>query len=339
MIIVGWLLFLFGWLFVLGCAVGSFLNVCIYRLPRAKNLGWPSSRCGSCLQPIRSVDNVPLLSYWKLGGRCRACGAVFSMRYFWVELLTGVVFVLLYAAEVAWNLPGYGVWRGGGLWYLEAGMFPPHSWGLFLGHATLAALLLVAAACLLDGERLPPSLPVTGAVGGLAFALAYPWPEPLSPLEARAGSSGFVPWPVWTPVPETLPPGSVLLGLATGLAGLLVGSWLLRIVAALHRRILGCSPLGQDAPGLVLLAGGFLGWQPMMLALALALLLGRRFDLALVAGIVIAWQGWPWLGPLVRPLFDSAWAGPSVLGLGMALFVVGVARWRMTPGRTARLEP
>src|SRR5262245_24659952 len=66
--VVVWYGILFAWIFVLGCAVGSFLNVCVYRLPRRKNLLWPSSRCGRCFSPIPLYHNVPLVSYWVLRG-------------------------------------------------------------------------------------------------------------------------------------------------------------------------------------------------------------------------------------------------------------------------------
>ncbi len=73
--------------FVLGAVVGSFLNVVIARLPLEKSIIWPGSRCGKCLAPIRWYDNIPLFSYLRLRGRCRACGQSFSIRYFLVELL------------------------------------------------------------------------------------------------------------------------------------------------------------------------------------------------------------------------------------------------------------
>src|SRR5262249_54090573 len=81
-----------GMVFILGAGVGSFLNVCAYRLPYEKSVLWPGSRCGSCFQAIRWYDNVPLLSYWLRRGRCRSCGASFSSRYFFVELFTGAAF-------------------------------------------------------------------------------------------------------------------------------------------------------------------------------------------------------------------------------------------------------
>src|SRR5438093_1560102 len=94
----------FGFVFVLGAAVGSGLNVCIVRLPYEKSLLWPSSRCGNCFQPVRWYDNLPLVSYWVLRGRCRSCKTPFSMRYFFIELFTALVFVLLFYLDVIANV-------------------------------------------------------------------------------------------------------------------------------------------------------------------------------------------------------------------------------------------
>ena len=71
--------------------VGSLLNVCILRLPRGRSLLWPGSTCGACFQRIPWRDNIPLVSYWLLRGRCGTCGAGFSSLYFWIELLDGPV--------------------------------------------------------------------------------------------------------------------------------------------------------------------------------------------------------------------------------------------------------
>jgi len=81
--------------FVFGAVVGSFLNVCIYRLPLEQSVVSPGSRCMGCGTAIRWYDNIPILSWLVLKGRCRECKAPFSIRYPLVELLTGLLAVLL----------------------------------------------------------------------------------------------------------------------------------------------------------------------------------------------------------------------------------------------------
>ncbi len=83
-------------MFIFGIIVGSFLNVCIIRWPHEKSVVSPGSHCTSCKKPIAWFDNIPLLSFIFLGGKCRHCQAKFSFRYFLVELITGIVFVLYY---------------------------------------------------------------------------------------------------------------------------------------------------------------------------------------------------------------------------------------------------
>jgi leader peptidase (prepilin peptidase) / N-methyltransferase len=75
-----------------GLIVGSFLNVCIVRLPEEESIAWPGSHCRVCKAPIAWRDNVPVASFVLLGGRCRSCGAPFSPRYALVEVVTGVLF-------------------------------------------------------------------------------------------------------------------------------------------------------------------------------------------------------------------------------------------------------
>lgn len=77
--------------FLFGACIGSFLNVCIYRLPLKKSVIWPSSSCTSCGNLIRFYDNIPIISYIVLRGRCRYCGAGYSARYPAIEFLSGVL--------------------------------------------------------------------------------------------------------------------------------------------------------------------------------------------------------------------------------------------------------
>lgn len=132
---------------VLGLVVGSFLNVVAWRVPRGESVVSPPSACPSCGHRIRSWDNVPVVSWLVLRGRCRDCGASISPRYLVVELVTGVAF----AAVTFWV---------GASWALPA---------LLL----LAALTVVLTVIDLDVHRLPdaivlPSIPVTFALLALA---------------------------------------------------------------------------------------------------------------------------------------------------------------------------
>jgi leader peptidase (prepilin peptidase)/N-methyltransferase len=84
--------------FVLGSVIGSFLNVCIYRMPRDRSVVFPPSHCPQCGVSLRPVDLAPMLSFLALGRKCRRCGGPISWRYFSVELLTGLVFVAVWEA-------------------------------------------------------------------------------------------------------------------------------------------------------------------------------------------------------------------------------------------------
>ena len=83
-------------LFILGLIVGSFSNVCIYRIPRNESIIYPASHCPKCHTNILVKDNIPLLSYILLKGRCRNCGSRISIQYPGVEFLTGLVYVIIY---------------------------------------------------------------------------------------------------------------------------------------------------------------------------------------------------------------------------------------------------
>lgn len=134
---------------VLGLLVGSFLNVVVWRVPRGESIVAPPSACPSCGARIRPYDNVPVVSWLVLRGRCRDCAAPISARYPAVELLTGVAF-----AAVAW-------WSGPG-WWTPALLY-------------LVAITVALTAIDLDVHRLPdaivlPSYPVALALLALASA-------------------------------------------------------------------------------------------------------------------------------------------------------------------------
>jgi leader peptidase (prepilin peptidase)/N-methyltransferase len=291
MMVYYWLLVVF----ILGTVVGSFLNVCIARLPVEKSILWPGSRCGSCVQAIRWYDNLPILSYLWLRGCCRNCGAKFSPRYLIVELATGLGFAGLFYAEVTCNLHNWPM--HGRRFEIDRGFYPLSWYFVWLYHAILFSFLMVAAACDLDGREIPLPLTLTGTLVGLIGAVLLPWPWPLAPDEAlprplKGGQpgiewripvkaakaprdqvdadhgleAGVYPWPVWGPLPAWLEPGDWKLGLATGLVGALVGTMMMRGVAFLFSRGLGREALGLGDADLMMMAGAFLGWQAVVVA-------------------------------------------------------------------------
>lgn len=93
---------------ILGALIGSFLNVCIFRLPRGESIAWPGSHCPLCAHPIEFYDNIPLLSYLWLGGRCRACRAPISIRYPLVEATNALGYLtILWSFGPSWTAALY----------------------------------------------------------------------------------------------------------------------------------------------------------------------------------------------------------------------------------------
>ena len=136
--------------FVLGCVVGSFLNVCIYRLPRNESLWWPPSHCPHCHHPIPWYLNIPILSWLILRGRCRWCGAKISVRYLLVEFLTGLVFL--------------------GLWL----RFHTVSVWVVGAYALFAAILIAASFIDLEHYIIPDGLTLGGMVLGIFLSIFIP---------------------------------------------------------------------------------------------------------------------------------------------------------------------
>ena len=230
--------------FVVGTVVGSFLQLCVGRLPYEKSLIWPGSRCGSCLQPVRWFDNLPLLSYLVLRGRCRTCGAKIPAHCRFVELGTGLAFVGLFHLEMVANVLDLPVIRQS--WGLAPGLVPLEALPVFVHHAILLSFLLAASLCDLADMEIPMSITFWGTFVGLVLSALLPWPVP-EPIARGAGrrvvqrpppaAARRVPTPgrCGIPLPAWLPAGSWKLGLATGLAGALAGMLVLRAVRFLFR--------------------------------------------------------------------------------------------------------
>lgn len=244
------------WFFAFGAAIGSFLNVVVYRMPMGESLVFRRSRCPMCGTQISGRDNVPILGWLMLGGRCRTCGDSISLRYPTIELIVGSLFLLLYFAELisgGMNLP---IRRpndyAGVVWIIFY-----TKWDLvtiYLFHCAMLSLLLALALIDLDGKRLPmKSLVLFGLLLAVPACL---FPQLLLvklPLQSFGASM-----PTWAQ-----PLVTVLAGAAFGLLGAIA------ISAAIRQAAFAGSQFGA---GLVLI-GICLGWQAVLASLVITLVL------------------------------------------------------------------
>jgi leader peptidase (prepilin peptidase)/N-methyltransferase len=151
--------------FIFGSVVGSFLNVCIYRMPRDLSVIWPSSRCPSCNTPIKAYDNIPILSYLLLGRRCRVCQGKISFRYPLVEFLNALLYVLV-------------LWRFGPEWRT-------------LIYSVLCSALIVITFIDLDFQIIPDAITLPGIVIGF-IAGSFLMPDPFMRYSRLGFLSSFI---------------------------------------------------------------------------------------------------------------------------------------------------
>lgn len=162
--------------FALGCNIGSFLNVVVWRMPLGKSIVYEKSRCPNCATGIEGKDNIPIFGWLQLGGQCRACSTEISPRYPIVEAITGGMFLLLYFVELisgGANLPVRPInhYRGV-LWII---MYP--KWDLiqlYLYHCFLYSSLLVFTLIAIDGNRIPRKLLVFCFGMGTVAPIVFP---------------------------------------------------------------------------------------------------------------------------------------------------------------------
>lgn len=159
------------YVFLFGLCIGSFLNVCIYRLPHGRSIVRPGSACGHCGTPIRWFDNIPVISYIVLRGRCRTCGTAFSIRYLLIELLTGC------CAWVVWQRFG---------WH-------PQSLVYFVFIAALLTITFID----IDHRIIPDVISLSGIPAGFVLSFLLPdlsWSDSLLGILIGGGSLFAVAW-------------------------------------------------------------------------------------------------------------------------------------------------
>jgi leader peptidase (prepilin peptidase) / N-methyltransferase len=236
-VFVAWpiLVFLGFGVFVVGSVVGSFLNVCIYRIPWQKSVIWPGSRCPRCFGTIAPSDNVPILGWLALRGECRACGLPISMRYPLIEALVGLLFVGLYVVDVL--CADRGGWD----------QIPTSTLAMLAYHALLTALLVAATFIDYDLYIIPDQVTVPGMVLGILIGAVCP---EIRPLPGATSSH-------WE-------------GLWVGVFGLLVGAGLTAGFRTFFSTLLRREAMGFGDVTLMAMIGAFLGWQAAVLTFFIA---------------------------------------------------------------------
>lgn len=240
--------------FVFGLAFGSFLNVCIYRLPRGMSVVHPRSACPGCGAPVRSSDNIPVVSWLLLRGKCRDCKNPISIRYPIVELLNALLWLAC-------------IWHFGAGW---AGI-------KFCVFSFLILGLIFTDA---DLKLLPDAMTLPGFWLGLLFSLLIPVDGP---------ADLFVMMNPRTHYNSYLSPFVLvrLFSLVNALVGAAVGALFIWGVGALYKRIRGMEGMGFGDVKLMAMAGAFLGWELTMLTIVLGSLTGSVAGFSAMAEVYL----------------------------------------------------
>ena len=236
-------------IFVFGLAFGSFLNVCIYRLPLGLSVVTPRSACPKCTRPIAFYDNMPVLSWLILRGRCRNCDTRISPRYLMIELLTGLMFLACY-------------------WYFGFTLST-------LKYCVFSFLLLGLIFTDAETKLLPDKLTLPGLALGLIFSLMVP---------VNDLASQFLPGMVSLPFSGDI---SVrLLSLLDSLLGAAVGASFIYGAGAIYLRWRGTEGIGFGDVKLMAMVGAFLGMKLTVFTIFTASLAGSFFG---VATVLMVW--------------------------------------------------
>lgn len=232
--------------FLFGAAIGSFLNVVIHRVPNEESIVFPNSACPKCGKPIKPYDNVPIVSWLLLRGKCRSCSEPISFRYPGVELLTALVFVLVY-------------WRIG---------FTPYLPVALVFSACMTALIFIDAEHMILPNVITYPLLIFALIIRVVFAISLSATY-FSDLD-HAPFSAFADHPRW------------LISLAAAGLGALVGGGFLWIVGEFWKRLRGVEAMGLGDVKMMAAVGALLGWRLTALSIFLGAFSGAIIGSALV---------------------------------------------------------
>ena len=241
-----------AWFFAIGATIGSFLNVVIWRMPNGKSIVYAKSRCPACDVAILGRDNIPILGWFGLGGRCRNCNVEISARYPIVEAIVSGLFLMLYFVELisgGANLPIRSVNSYTGvLWivlYTKWDLV-----GLYLYHCFLFCTLLTWVLMTKDGNRVPIRLILFSFLIAIAAPIAFP---------------NLCLVPVWKSTPDWMSGwvGIAMHGVMGSLIGSIAGFAAYRLLRLVFQKTDNLESIVVLMPSF---AGCVLGWQAVLAA-------------------------------------------------------------------------
>jgi len=236
---------------IFGLTIGSFLNVCIFRLPRnCMSIVKPRSRCPKCLTWIAWYDNLPVISWLLLGGKCRHCKHPISIRYTLVELLTGALF--LYAGYRALYLWPHGLLRSE---EFSLVLFDPLAGAQFVIEAWFVSALIVSTFIDFEFRILPDEITLSGVVLGLVASAIFPF--------LHAGDL------VRSAIREPH-----LASAAASAVGALAGGGAIYLVGVLGKLVFRKEAMGFGDVKYMAMIGAVLGWRGVLLTFVLACIAG-----------------------------------------------------------------
>jgi leader peptidase (prepilin peptidase)/N-methyltransferase len=256
---------------LLGACIGSFLNVVIYRLPREHlSIVSPGSHCTFCGTPLAWYDNIPIISYLWLGGKCRSCRVAISSQYLVLEALMAVVFFVVTWLFITCSLGFERFARTDAIanvWLNRPYDITDHAVALAT-YLTLISALVAASVIDLRHRLIPDAISLYGT--GLMVLVVFACPAVLPPSLATL------------PIGE--PGGGRSAALIGSLAGAACGSGAILFVAWFGRWLFAKEAMGMGDVKLMALLGAALGWRGVLFALFLACLGGAALGLLLIAG-------------------------------------------------------
>jgi len=260
--------------FIYGALIGSFLNVCILRLPLGMSVFKPKrSFCFRCGHQIPWYDNLPIISYFLLGGKDRACGSKFSPRYMLIELMTGILFA---ATFIMWNSPGAGNFSFMTLWYvlfislIIIGVFTDIDHWINIDYLTRGGTVVAVVFALLAGFFDRDSLIATSGPFPFIRIEAADWVE--RTITIMIG--GIYPWQNLPEVQWWEPVANSLIGMVFA-PGLVIG------ISKIFELIRGQEGMGLGDAEIFAMIGATLGAQNSLLVLVFASFLGS------IGGIIL----------------------------------------------------